>query len=212
MTPADPLSDRNAEEAALARALRMLADNREGAMSFEEHVVPVKFIRSPIEGHLLASVPVAMLLADEVIIFVPDEREDALQLLVSAEEVGESPLTDRYTAYFQEPDHVRWAELWIDAGRLNEYVFDGDALMVSNPLAGDETALIRALNEDPSALKRACAARCTREIEAPLAVGVDALGIDIRAAFGIVRLPFDERADDAETARAQIESMLKGDA
>ena len=209
--PADPGPDARSEEIALDRAIQMLADTREAVVSFEEHFIPFKFIRTPQSGHLFASVPVALLMADEVIAFVPEEREDALQILLSVEEVPESVLSDRYCAYYPEPDHVRWAEVWIDAGRLCEFVFDGDALMTPNPLAADETALIRQLNEDRGALKNACAHCCTTEIAEPLAVGVDDRGIDIRAHFGIVRLPFDAPHTDAQEAAARIERILKGE-
>jgi len=39
-------------------------------------------------------------------------------------------------------------------------------------------------------------------------VGIDELGIDIRAHFGIVRLPFDAPVADADEARARIDSIL----
>jgi hypothetical protein len=207
--PADPMPDDSAEEAALKRALRLIADNREGKVAFEEHVVPMTFIRAPKSGHLLASVPVALLMADEIVLYVPDETDDALQLLLTAEQVEESSLTDRHAAYFPEPDHVRWAELYIDAGRLNEYVFDGDALMTPNPLAPCEVSLIKALNADRDALRAATAARANREVTEPVAVGVDPLGADIRARFGIVRLPFESESPDEASARAQITSLLK---
>ncbi|MEQ9617410.1 MAG: hypothetical protein RLN60_05185 [Phycisphaerales bacterium] len=210
--PADPNPDALSEATALARAKRLLADNREGTVAFEGAFIPFKCIRSPKGGHLIASVPVALLMADEVIAFLPEERDDALQLLLTAEQVEESALTDRFLAYFPEPEHVRWAELWIDAGRLNEYVFDGDALMTPNALAGEEIPLLRVLNEDKGALKRACATHCTTEVAEPLAVGVDELGVDIRAHFGIVRLPFADAITDADAARAHIESILRGDA
>jgi len=208
--PADPNPDAGADATALERAKRLLADNREGSIAFGEHVIPFRCIRTPKGGHLLASVPVALLMADEMIVFLPEEREDALQLLLSAEEVQESALTDRYHAYFPEPEHVRWAELWIDAGRLCEFVFDGDALMTPNPLADEEAALLRAINADRETLKRACGECCSTEIAEPIAVGVDELGIDIRAHFGIVRLPFGEPVEDADAARARIEQLLKG--
>jgi len=206
--PGDPLPDEHTETQAFARAVRMLADNREGTASFDGQFLNIKFIRSPKSGHLVASVPVALLMSDEVVLFVPEEREDSLQLLLSIEEVEESALTDRFSAYYPEPDHVRWAEMWIDTGRLCEYVFDGDALMTANPLAEDEPTLLRALNECPDSLKRVCAQCCTTEVASPLAVGIDELGIDIRAHFGIVRLPFDAPVADADEARARIDSIL----
>lgn len=208
--PADPMPDDNAEGAALKRALRLLADNREGKVAFEEHVVPMRFIRTPRSGHVLASVPVALLMADEIVLYVPDESDDALQLLLTAEQVDESAMTDRYNAYFPEPDHVRWAEMYIDAGRLDEYVFDGEALMTPNPLASCEIDLLKALNADREALRAATALCASREVTEPVAVGVDPLGADIRARFGIVRLPFEAESSDESSARAQIESLLKG--
>jgi hypothetical protein len=47
------------------------------------------------------------------------------------------------------------------------------------------------------------------EIGDPMAVGVDPGGFDVRARFGIVRVPFDRSAPTAQDAAAMIETILR---
>jgi hypothetical protein len=171
--------------------------------------VAIKFVIDPASGRLIAGVPAAVFFAPELLLYVPEGTEDALQLLVSAEEEDEGPLTDRFTAYHGPSEHVRWAGLMIDSARHGPWVFDGDAMMRSSRLAEAEAGLCKTVNADKGALVRACQRYGGVVAPDPVCVGVDDGGLHVRVRFGIVRVRFERRAKDAADARAMIEAMLK---
>ncbi|MEM1422708.1 MAG: hypothetical protein AAGH64_01770, partial [Planctomycetota bacterium] len=181
------------ERDALRNATERLLAHREGTLHFEEHFVPTPFVTDPASGRLVMPVPEAAFFAPEHIFFVPEEAQDALQLLLSVERAEESALTDRWMAHHGEPEHVRWAECYIDAAKRQPWVFDGDALMLTNPLAGDEPWIVRTLNEDEPHVRRVVSAIVEKEATEAQVVAVDDLGAHVRARFGVVRATFPER-------------------
>lgn len=198
------------ESQALDHAREVLVANCEGLLRFDEQSVVLKFVIDPEDGRLTAAVPVAVLMAAEHVLFVPEETEDALQLLVSPEEAQEGNTTDRWQAYHGVPEHVRWATFWIDGARHGPWVFDGDAMTAGNPLAKAEPALCKLANADPAKLARACKKIVDVDVPDPVCVGVDPGGMHVRARFGVVRLAFSPAASDADHAKASIEAMLAG--
>lgn len=202
--PADPIDP---DSQALEHALAVFTANLEGSLRFDEHVGRIKYVFDPRDGRLVASIPAAVLHAAELVFDIPEENDDALQLLVTAEECAESIATDRWLAYHGQPEHVRWASFWIDSARHGPWVFDGDALTVPNPLARDESALCKRLNSDAGRLAALVQRFAGVPIPKPLCVGVDPRGLHVRASFGVVRVRFEAIAPDAESAAHAIEAM-----
>ncbi len=196
---------------ALTRARSMLRQSYRGTLQFDEHFVPIKYVIDPADGRLVAPVMVAMLTAAETILFVPEEAEDSLQMLVSLEEIdGQShPCADRWQMYHGQPEDIRWATMWIDMAKLVGVVIDGDALMGTDALANDEPALCTLANADRASLISLCASRAEKKVESPLCVGVNKTGLDIRTRFDIVRVLFDEPASNGDAAAEMIEKMLE---
>lgn len=194
-------------------AMATLRAHRRGDLLFDDAVRSVRFVLDPQDGRLVMPAMVAMLSAAQPVLFLPEESEEALQLLVSMEEIdGESHATaDRWRIYHGEPEDVRWAACWIDSARLGPMVFDGDALMVPNALASDEPALCKELNADKDGLHRLCAQAAGVECENPVCVGVDPEGLDIRRRFDIVRIPFPKVAENADGVRAAVAGLVKQD-
>lgn len=193
---------------ALEHALDVLTAHGEGFLQIEEQGLPIKYVIDPASGKLIASVPVAVLLSSQHLLWVPEESDEALQLLLSAEEIDEAGVTDRWQVYHGTPEHVRWAAFWIDGARHGPWVFDGDACMQPNPLAPSEPALCRLLNADKARLAMVCQRFGGVIVPGPVCVGVDPLGAHVRARFGVVRIRFDARAEEADAARAALEAML----
>ncbi len=79
-------------------------------------------------------------------------------------------------------------------------------MMRSNPLAVDELALLKQLNAQPRALLKALCVTTKVDCEEPIAVGVDAGGIDIRRLHDVARLPFPIRLENT----AQVRSFIEG--
>jgi hypothetical protein len=98
-------------------------------------------------------------------------------------------LSDRWNVYHGDSPDVQWALVDIDAARFHEMFIDGEGLCRPNPLADAEHSLCKQINENKEVLRTACHAKTNVDVTDPVVVGVDPLGLDIRAPFGIVRVP-----------------------
>lgn len=215
------------EREALNHALNVLAAYREGALAIDDQHTHVRFVTEADSGRLIASVPAATFFASQLVLHVPEETDDALALLLSAEEIPDSHATDRWLAFHlaqtgasegadptaaepgrEMPEHTRWAALWIDSAKHGEWVFDGDAFMAPNPAAAQEAAVCRALNARPDDLATLCIKHSGADLAAaPVCVGVDPGGLYIRLAHGVVRLPFPEPEASAEGKGPAVETI-----
>jgi hypothetical protein len=164
----------------------------------------------PVSSRLVLPVPSSALAAEDAVIWIPEERDDAVQVLVSFDEIdGRSePAADRWRIYHgREPDAH-----WIAAGalgvRLGPIVADGDELDLSNPLAEAEARLCKRFNASPGELGRLAHAFDRRAHGACTLVGVDYLGLDLRTRFDIVRVPFGEPLRDPDAAERRITELL----
>lgn len=208
-TPDAYHDDAHAEDEALERARRTLRTYREGTLHFDGHFIPTPFVTEAETGKLVMPVPEACFFAHEHIFFVPEEAEDALQLLLSPERIEECLLTDVWHMYHGEPEQIRWASCYVDAAKLMPWVFDGDALMLTDRLAGEVPWLTKALNDDRAALARATAASIGRDVDEARGVGVDERGVYVRVRFGVVRLEFDTPATTGQDAHERITALLE---
>lgn len=198
----------------ITEARGFIRANLAGAIAFDEEVVPLKVVVAP-DGALVAPVMVAMLRAFDVVLFLPEESDEAMQLQVTLEEIqdkGEhAALCDRWRIYHGEPEDVRWARISIDAAKFGGRMFDGLALMQANALAEAEPRICRKVNaEMRDLLKKACLRVAEVEIEDPRLVGVDPLGFDVRGRFDIVRLDADPEIADESDAYAALEDLAAG--
>jgi len=194
-------------------ARAFLRANLAGAIGFDGEVVPIKLVVAP-DGALVAPVMVAMLRAFDVVVFLPEEGDEAMQLQVTLEEIADSgehsALCDRWRIYHGEPEDVRWARLSIDAAKFDGRMFDGLALMQANALAEAEPGICRKVNaEMRDLLREACLRAAEVEIEDPRLVGVDPLGFDVRGRFDIVRLDAGPEIVDEADAYAALEDLAK---
>ena len=148
---------------AVDQTLAFLHANLRGHIRFDGERVPIKVIVAP-DGRIVAPVMEAMLRSVEVVLELPDDGDDGLQLMVTLERLdpeGEhAGLCDRWRAYHGDPDDVRWALMQVDASRFREWFVDGEALTEANPLAKDEPALLRALNAQPRSFLKAFCTTC----------------------------------------------------
>jgi hypothetical protein len=165
-------------------------------LRFDQHFEPIKYVVAP-DGRLVSPVMVAMLSAGETVLFVPEDREGCLEVMVTLEEFAEAGprggLADRWRIYHGEPKDVRWAAMTIDAVRFRDMFIDGEALQQANPLAGGEAQFCRDINQHhQDGLRRTCTERGGMTIEKPVLVGVDPYGADVRAMFDVLRIRFEK--------------------
>ncbi len=185
-----PAHNENMPDAALH--LRM---HREGVLIADGVAAPpIRFVIDPVTAELVFPADGSMLGAEEWVLFVPrelPEHDRELQLLVTAREVPQGGISDRWMAYHGTPRWAGFASCRVEGARFDGRVLeDGDlAALVEPPGIGRlEGLLLKKLNGDKSRLRAACKRFAQAAVPDPLAVGVDKHGVDVRTTFGIVRL------------------------
>jgi len=184
----DIYDEKKAGDAAWA----FLRSNSTATVKFGENTRDVAYIVAP-DGRLIISAMVAMLQPCDIVMFVPEYIDDCMEMHVSLhqfEEDGDAGiLADRWQVYHGEPPDVQWAVVDIDAARFHEMFIDGEALCRENPLAEIEISLCKQLNSDKNILREVCESKTNIAVTNPFVVGVDSLGLDVRAPFGFGRIP-----------------------
>lgn len=194
---------------AVRRALSHLRAHHAGLLLYDEIPLQRRFVIDGRTGRLVMPATFAVLSAAEHVLFVPQESDDSLQLLLTPREIdADSEPADRWKAYHGEPRESRWASFRIESGKLGRSVYTGEDLEVPNLLAPVEPALCKRVNQNPAALGDLCRERLGVSPEKPLMVGIDPDGIDIRLRFDILRAPFAERATNPAEAAAAVDQLL----
>lgn len=198
----------NPEGPELQRIRRAYCAAWRGVLLHGELVTPVRFVLDARSGDPVMPVPRIALEEESLTLFIPEERDDALQVMGPPVPIDPArhDACDRHSAYFGRPDHTHWIMIDVEGGRMGDMVFDGADLDCDNPLHADETALCRRLNADPVRLARLIGA------PAATAVGVDRFGAHVRARFGIARLEFPREVLTVEEAARAIDTILGRDA
>ena len=179
-------------EAIAEEAYEFLRAHLMGRIRFDGDRVDIKVAPTP-SGHLVASVMVSMLRSVDVVLELPDDGDDSLELQVTLEQIEENgpdgALCDRWCIYHGEAPDVRWARIQIDAARYKGYFVDGQALMRENPFVAQEGALCKELNAHcREGVMRAAESTGAHRLIDPKVVGVDPWGIDARGLIGVARL------------------------
>jgi len=209
-SPSSPPPGDPAERKALGTARDVLTTDGEGVVRAAEQSFVCRFVPDPAGKRLIAPLAPAVFGLAEPVLWIPAEADDALALIVTIRPTEESVLTDRWQAWHGAPEFPRWAAINVDSGKHEAWVFDSDELLPPNPLAPAEPALCRLVNANSGGLARLCERAAHVNVPSPLCVGVDDLGLHVRARFGVVRVHFDRPPRDAEDAKAMIEAMLTG--
>ena len=197
------------QDVSIDAAIEFLHGHLSGYVKFDGERVAVKFIVAS-DGALVMPVMEAMLLAMETVLELPNDDDESMHLIVTLSRQSETGTfaqwCDRWRAYHGEPEDVRWASVAIDSGRLAGWFLDDQAMMKPNALAADEITLLKQFNAQPRMFLKALCVTSKVECEDPIAVGVDAGGIDIRRMHDVGRLPFPILFENA----AQVRSFIEG--
>jgi hypothetical protein len=180
------------EQQATDAAWTFLRSNSTASIAFGEIHQDVSYVIAP-DGRLIIPTMVAMLQPCDTVMFVPEYSNDCMEmhitLLQFTEQGDGGALSDRWQVYHGEPPDVQWAVVSIDAARFHDMFIDGEGLCRKNPFAEVEDAICKELNANQDAVRALCQSKTNVEVTNPFVVGVDPLGVDIRAPFGIVRVP-----------------------
>lgn len=202
LTPIDP-----------ARILRRF---HRGVLRVADDVRDVRFVVDQLTGFPVLPVRADVFAAEDLILFIPDEAEDALQLLVEATELdpNREAACDRFIAYHGAAQGVegrarsaRWARLTVTTAKIAGVVDDGACS--SNAIGDDEPALCKWLNTTLGAASRIVKGLSSTPEDDLTVVGVDQFGVDVRARADIVRVEFPTQATSAAAARRMIEAIIK---
>src|SRR5262249_23135954 len=152
----------------------------------------IRFIVDGGTGEVAFPADRGMLEAEELVLFIPRDQpadDHELQLLLSAKEVdGEATgLVDRWTAYHRASEMPFFASCRTEAGKFDGAMIDVNELVSVNTVRAVEGRMLKRVNADKTRLRAACL-EAQAEILSPVAVGTDQYGIEVRAAFGIVRV------------------------
>ena len=195
--------DQCEEQQASDAGWAFIRSNSTATLKFGENMFDVTYVITP-DGRLFISAMVAMLQPCDTVMYIPEYVEDCMELHVSLEHcsgAGEDGVhTDRWNVYHGEPPDVQWAFVAIDAGRFHGMFIDGESLCRNNPLAETEFSICNQLNKDPKEIARVCHETTNVQVTDPVVVGIDSLGADVRAPFGIVRIPFSAPLNSREDA------------
>lgn len=191
------------EATQLNQAQNFIRSHSKGELNFDDNIQPLGYIISP-DGRLIAPVMAAMLHSIQTVLSIPDEGDPDLAMLLTLEELPAAEqrgsLPDRWRIYHGDPPDVNWAYLNIEMARLSEFVLDGEAFDLSNPLSDQEASAVKAINQNPAMIQRVCLALLKVDIDAPVMVGLDPAGFDVRGTFSVFRIPADHPMDSAEEA------------
>ncbi len=192
-------------------ALLHLRRHADGLLAAAGRIEPVRFVIDPGSGHPVLAVQPDLVDCDSLTLHVPDDDDLALQMMGSpvALDPAVDARCDRFLICLGTPKgrHQRsWIILAVDQVRFMGDVIDASEVAQPNPFASDQAAACRRVNGDLAALRRACLA-AGAAVESPALVGIDPLGADVRAPFGIVRIEWARQpVTDLETA---IDLLLK---
>ena len=205
--------DASMSDAIVDAAHAFLRAHSTGELRFDEHLRPIRYVIGP-TGRPVAPVMVAMLQSFDTVLLVPECVEGAMEVQVTLvqfdEHSPEGVLADRWRIHHGEPPDVRWAFLDIDAARYEGLVIDGEALVRPNPLAADEPSICRYMNKDHGEdLRRLCRHFAHINVEEPVMVAIDPLGIDVRGMFDVIRVPATEPMPTADQARRILKAMAE---
>ncbi len=187
-----------------------------GFLRFDGERVAIKIAPMP-DGSFVAPVMVAMLMAADTILELPDDGENDLHLMVSLERFEEredpSGRADRWRTYHGAPQDVNWASIVIDASKFHGYFVDGEVFTRPNPLAHLENAICREINASHrDDVRRAIFGQYKADATAPTVVSVDPWGFDVRREHDVLRLrtPEGHAITDRASAIATIDAIAKG--
>jgi hypothetical protein len=201
-----------------SEARRALRRWHEGWLTASAFAGPARYVIDDDTGRLTLFAEPQALEQEAPALLIPEESEPELELLLDLQrQPPEVAHRDRWRAYHAayEPERAgEWASAIAETVRLcitpGPEVFDGPDVCQPNPLRQHLTGLLREPNRRRDDLARAVRARIGEASVAPVAVGADPWGLDVRARFGVIRLEFDTEAGDPDAAAAAIEALLGG--
>jgi hypothetical protein len=190
-------------------AIIHLKRHSDGLLAVDERMERVRFVIDPITGCPVMPVDSDVPRFETLTLFIPDEDASGLQMLgePTALDPDTDACCDRYLIYYGPPSvrgGIAWIRFNVTAARFGGALIDVEEVAQPNPFLKDEPGACKRGNSAREALIAACE-RSGAPVQHPVLVGVDPLGADIRASFGIVRIEWPNApAANIETAMSHL--------
>lgn len=194
----------------LARQQRYLLDHSTGILKADEIYYNINYVLDK-SGHPISPVSRNILETPDCVLFIPDESTGSMELLVTPEEIDfDCAATDRWRIYHGKVEESHMARLYVEAGKLDNDVHDEIGIVVENPLAADEPVLCKMYNKQHrDNLADLCKVYAKIAVTDPVMVGIDPAGINIRASFGIIRVPLLRETSNVQQVKKIITQMMQ---
>lgn len=192
----------------LVDPVRELRRSTSAVLQVGEIFQSCRFVVDPETGYPVTPVGSEALNASSCTLFVPEERDDTLQLLVEPTEIDPNrhPSCDRYLIYHGKPTTSRWALFRAQSAKFFGVVFD--ECRSPNLLRADEARLCKQLNAEPEVARRLCR-NVGKSVESPVVVGVDQDGLDVRGRGEVIRVDFPHSAVGVDSAWRMIHELAQ---
>jgi hypothetical protein len=197
--------------------LRIIRRYHDATVGLFERRSDAKFFIDPASGHIVMPVEPGFAKSGtdgvELILYCPAESDCVVQIAAQPTEIARpesEECVDRWLGAHGPTARSTWIRARIEGAKTDDRVFDADELNIPNPLGRAEYGLIRSANAEPARLAQACKAHAAVVVAEPRCVGVDPLGVDVKARFGIVRLEFPPGlwADTPDAAARELSRLL----
>lgn len=193
-----------------ADALGMLRGTTDAVLCADERPFPRRFVLDGVTGRPVVAAPPLVDEVEQLVLHVPDEGEDSLQLLVEHQwlDPDRDEAADRFLIHHGKPDTPRLAALDVLAVKLAGVVLEVERVQRPNPLLSIEPATCKKLNADKEVLARICRVMSGRTPTEPTLVGIDPHGMWVRTRTGPLRLAFTQMLDDPQQAAAFLNEVI----
>jgi len=144
------------------------------------------------------------------VLYAPDDGFDELAILVETEVFTPrfDEVKDRHQAYHGRADGRDWLRGIVDSVKWKGRVFPGAEVVGPNPLRSVEPGLCMTLNSDRDRLAEVTRLLTGFKPESAVCVGVDPLGMDVRARAGVIRVEWPREIESPEQAHAVVGALL----
>lgn len=207
-SPSDE-AQRGADPAAARRFFRSFV---RGTLTVDGRPFDFRFVVDGRDFTVVGEASAEMIEGEEWVLHLPSEGEDGVQALLRLREFDAEAdgTADRYVAYHGKPRRPHWVRGEIDGVKYAGDVLDAPEFVRPNTLRPVEGRLIRLANADRERLTRLAERLLGVSPQEPVCVGVDQDGMDVRGAYGIIRLEFTPPIDAPEDAEARLAALLEG--
>lgn len=197
-------------DSTLLRASHLLRSAWSATLLYDQSPFETKCMLDPRDGVYIVSIVEDALDATDLVLASPrDSFDSRIRISITLDPDTTEEQRDRFTAYHLPATKPLLARGSFEFAKIDSgEVVTSEDCSLRNPLINEMGSLCKVLNSNRDLLAKVCKESSGVEHESPLAVGVDHIGIDVRARFGLVRIVLPEPIEKPDDAHDCIERLL----